>query len=433
MDRILRARLAHTPGDPFASEDGLSYVEDGALLLRDGRIAAVGTFDDVRRGSPHASVDDRRPAIVLPGFVDTHVHLSQLSIIGRMGKPLLEWLATFTLPAEIRFLDPDYARQAARDFLRALARNGTTSALVFGSHLPEAQEIFFAEAARSGLRIVSGLALSDRGLLPPLHTTPQRGYRDSLELARRWHGHGRIRYAVTPRFAISAGDRMLEVCGRLLEEIPGAFFQTHLNENRDEVRVVAELFPWSKTYLGVYDRYNLVGLRSIFAHNVHPTDRELETLARAQATVAHCPTSNAFLGSGLFPLRRHVQRGVRVALGSDVGAGTGFGFFKEGLMAYQVQMLHPDGFPLTPAHLLYLATKAGAEALGLGDEVGDFGPGKAADLVIVDPLPGTTLERVMRHAESPAALLGALFALAGEDSIAEVMVAGETVYKREAA
>ncbi|HEY8418213.1 MAG TPA: guanine deaminase [Limnochordales bacterium] len=433
MHWILRARLLHTPANPFRGAGALQYVEDGAVLVQAGRIAASGPFAEVRRSHPAAPVADRRPGVLLPGFVDTHVHFPQLTIIGAMGYPLLEWLQRFTLPAETRFLDAQYARRAARDFLAALARNGTTTALVFGSHVPEAQHVFFAEAARSGLRIISGLALADQGLVPPLHTTPEQGYRDSLELARRWHGQGRIRYAVTPRFALSTSDAMLAVCRRLLDEIPGSWFQTHLNENRDEIAAVARLFPWARDYLHVYEHHGLVRPQSVFAHDVHPTDRELDALAQAHATVAHCPTSNAFLGSGLFPLRRHVERGVRVALGSDVGAGTGFGLFKEGLMAYETQMLLPDGYPLRPAHLLYLATKAGAEALGLADEVGDLTPGKAADLVLIAPRPGTTLAAVLAAAEGPDEILGALFALGGEDSVAQVWVAGETVYEREAA
>lgn len=433
MDRILRARLFHTPGNPFVEPGALHHVEDGAVLIRGGRIAAAGSFSEVQRAHPGMPVEDLRPGVLLPGFVDTHVHWSQLHIIGAMGKPLLEWLATVTLPAETGFRDETYARRTARAFLAALARNGTTTALVFGSHLPAAQDIFFEEAARSGLRIISGLALSDRNLVPALHTTPREGYRDSLALARRWHGHGRLLYAVTPRFALSASEAVLEVCRQLLEEIPGSLFQTHINENRDEVQAVAQAFPWARDYLDTYERFGLVRLRSVFAHNIHATDRELDTLAKTGAAVAHCPASNAFLGSGLFPLRRHVQWGVRVALGSDVGAGTGSSLFQNGLAAYEAQMLRPDGLTLTPGHLLYLATRAGAEALGLADETGDLSPGKAADMMLVAPLPGSTLEQVLARAEEPDHLLGALFTLAREDSIARVLVAGETVYEREAA
>ena len=217
---------------------------------------------------------------------------------------------------------------------------------------------------------------------------------------------------------------MLEACGALMRELPGVLFTSHINENRSEIEFVAELFPWARDYLDTYERYGLVGAGSVFAHDVHGTDDELGRLAAARASVAHCPSSNAFLASGIFSMRRHHAHGVRFALGTDVGAGTGLSLFKEGLMAYHVQMVRVEGHLIGPTHLLYLATRAGAEALGLGEEIGDLAPGRSADLVLVRPPEGGTLEAVLAHSPSPEATLGALFTLAREECVAEVRVAG---------
>ena len=223
---------------------------------------------------------------------------------------------------------------------------------------------------------------------------------------------------------------MLESCGALGGELDGALVTSHLNENADEVRAVADRFPWSSDYLETYEKHGLVGPATVLAHDVHPTDAELGRLAAASASVAHCPSSNAFLGSGIFPMRRHLEHHVRFALGSDVGGGTGLSLFKEGLLAYQSQMLSADGFRLGPVHLLWLATQAGANALGLGGAVGDLSPGRDADYLLLRPPPGGSLDSALRRSGSAVEALGSLFTLAREDSVAEVRVAGECVYTR---
>jgi guanine deaminase len=430
MTTIVRAQVLHTPRDPFAEEDALEAFSDGAVAFRDGRILAVGDYARVRAGHGGAEVIDARDAILLPGLVDTHVHYPQIGVIGAMGLELLDWLAQRTLPEEARLADEGYARETARRFVRALAANGTTAALVFGSHFPAAQQALFEEADRVGLRITSGLVVSDRNLQPDLHVTPDDAYEASRALAARWHGHGRLRYAVTPRFSVSCTDGMLEACGALMREVPDALFTSHVNENRGEIAFVSELFPWSRDYLHTYERYQLVGSSTVLAHDVHVSDDELERLAAAQASIAHCPSSNAFLASGIFSMRRHCEHGVRFALGTDVGAGTGLSLFKEGLMAYHVQMVRPDGHMIGPAHLLWLATRAGALALGLGDEIGDLQAGRSADFVLVRAPAGGTLEAVLANSPSPEATLGALFTLAREDCVAEVRVAGEMLFRR---
>lgn len=428
MTTLLRGQLFHTPKNPFREAGALEVVEDGALVFEGEAILAAGAYAELAPRYPEAAVVSRPGAFVLPGLIDTHVHYPQIPVIGAMGLRLLEWLQTRTFPAEARFENEAYARAQARIFLRQLLRNGTTTALVFGAHFAGAMEVFFQEAEASRLRVTSGLVLGDRTLPEPLSTTPARALEESRALISRWHGRGRLRYAVTPRFSLSSSDALLEACGELLGEAEGLVFTSHLNEQIEEVSAVLKLFGEARDYLETYDRHGLVTERSVFAHNVHVYDRELARLAEARASVAHCPSSNMFIGSGLFPLRRHLRYDVHVALGSDVGGGTGFSLFKEGLMAYQGQMLHEDGFLLSAGHLLYLATAAGARALGLGDLVGDFRPGKAADVVVLEAPPGSTLEATLRHSPSAEAALAAVFTLAREDCVREVYVAGERLF-----
>jgi guanine deaminase len=421
---LVRAHVLHTPRDPFRHDGALEAFRDGALAFADGRILAVGDFSRVSAEQPGGRIVDARDCFLLPGLVDTHVHWPQLGIVGAMGLHLLDWLRERTLPEEARLADPAYARPLARDFLRALASAGTTTALVFGSHFPEAQELFFAEARRSGLRIASGLVASDRDLLPGLRSTPEAAFEAGLRLGRRWHGNGRLRYAVTPRFSLSCSEAMLESCAALRDGLPGALVTGHVNENEEEVGAVADRFPWAAHYLETYDRFGLVGPATVLAHNIHARDAELERLAEARAAIASCPSSNAFLGSGIFPMRRHLEHGVRFALGTDLGAGTSLCLLGEATTSYGTQMLAGDGVKLGPAHLLWLATRAGAEALGLGHEVGDLTPGRAADFVLVRPPEGGALAGALARIDSAEGALGAIFTLAREDSVAQVRVGG---------
>jgi len=428
MIYIVRAQVAHTPSNPFVGEGTLVAFDDGAVAFSGGRILACGPWSEVSGAFLDASVLDARDSLLLPGFVDCHVHFPQVRIIGAMGLELMDWLRERALPEEARMADSTYAAGVASEFVSGLAASGTTTALVFGSHFPGAQSALFRAALDRGLRVASGLVVSDHGLLPSLHVSAETAWEFSRELIDYWHGRGLLRYAVTPRFSASCTEEMLSMCGDLLADADDLLFTTHLNETLDEISLVRSTFPWASDYLATYERFDLLGERSVFAHDVHPKDDELRRLAVAGAAVAHCPCSNAFLGSGLFPLRRHLDAGVRVAMGTDVGAGTGFGMLKETLMAYQVQMLQRDGVRLGPAELLWLATGAGAGALGLASEVGDLTPGKSADFVLVRPPAGSTLAAVMARAESVEEQLGAVFTLAREESIAEVRVAGEVVW-----
>ena len=424
---LFRATLFHTRANPFHDNQALVSHEDGGLLVRDGLIVASGDFSAIRRDAPDASIVDRRGGILLPGFVDAHVHFPQLRIIGRLGLSLLDWLEQAAVPEEARMADAVYASDTARRFVSALAAHGTTTALVFGSHFAPATAALFEAAAATGLRIVSGLVLSDRYLPPALHQSVADAHRDSLGLIRRFHRRGRLLYAVTPRFALSTSDAMLEMCQSLVREHDDVRITSHINEQPDEMQQVHAHFPWAPDYFAVYERYSLAGSRSVLAHNVHATPRELERLAATRTSIAHCPCSNAVLGSGIFPLRRHVDAGVRVALGTDVGAGTGFGVMKEALHAYLMQRVAPEPGLLDAARLLYLSTLAGAEALGLADVAGSFCAGKAADFVYLEPAADSVLDLVLRHAANAEEALAALFTL-GDGAIRETRVAGEVVH-----
>jgi guanine deaminase len=426
---ILRAAVFHVPINPFREERALEAFADGALLLDQGRIAACGDYSAVRAAHPLAPERDLRGGVLLPGLVDAHIHYPQVRLIGGIGYSLLDWLEKHTLPEEIRFSNEAYAGTIAGEFLDSLAAHGTTTALVFGAHFAGAMGIFLEKARASGLRIVSGLALADRCLRPELHHTPERAYRECTDLILRFHGSGRLLYAVTPRFALSASEALLEVCGTLMAENPGVRFQTHLNENEREIETVARLFPKSRDYLGVYEEFGLAQPHSVYAHSVHSTNSEIERLASRGCSVAFCPASNAALGSGFFPLERHLRAGVRVALGTDVGGGTGFGILKEGLQAYLTQRLAPGGRSLSAAELLYLGTRAGADALGLGHEIGDFSAGKAADFVYLRPPERGPLAAVLRNAPSAERMLAAILTLAGAESVRETWVGGDCVHK----
>lgn len=433
--QLFRATIFHTPENPLhldiSDRRALICHEDGGLLIHEGRVVACGEYTGIRDAHPGTETVDWRGGFVVPGFVDAHVHFPQTRIIGALGRTLLDWLDAVALPEEARMGDREYAAATAALFLRALASHGTTTALVFGAHFPDAMAELFDAAADSGLRVASGLVLSDRLLRPDLHVTPRRAYDESTTLIERYHKRGRLFYAVTPRFAYSTTESMLEVCQQLMSEHPDVLLQTHINESTTEMAELERLFPWAADYLAIYERYALSSARSVMAHNVHATPSELDRLADAGTAVAHCPGSNAALGSGCFPLRRHVDAGVTCALGTDVGGGLGFGMLKEGLHAYLMQRLAPDPKVLDAARLLYLTTRAGAVALGLEKDIGDFQPGKAADFIYLRPPPESVLDAAVRHAADPVQALAALFTMGGSETVRQVRVEGDIVFAVE--
>lgn len=418
---IFHAQVLDTPEDPFIG--GELRAEECALAVCEGIITFRGPLAQARQMFPDAPVQ-HVPGLLLPGLVDTHVHFPQLRIIGGLGMPLLDWLEQCALPEEARMGEPAYAAAVAEEFLGGLIQAGTTTALVFGAHDAGATDTLFRAAQAHGYRMTAGLVVGDINLRPDLHTTPERARAEAAELIHRWHGHGKLRYAVTPRFALSSTPELLEACQDSLHEAPGVMMTSHVNENLAETEAVAELFPRSQGYSDVYSDFGLLSERAVLAHNVHAPVPELQRLAGTGAAVAHCPSSNSALGSGLFPMRDHLQTGVPVALGSDVGGGTGLSLFKEGLQAYYHQQLRPDGLPLGPEHLLYLATTAGAQALDR-PEVGHLSEGMAFDAIALEPEAHSPLAAILRHAPDASRALAAVFATGTSADISTVWMHGE--------
>lgn len=426
-----RAAILHCLADPAEAGDGTAheYFEDGLLVIEEGRVARVGPAAELLPGLGDVPVTEYPDALIVPGFIDTHIHYPQTGMIASYGEQLLDWLNTYTFPTEQRFADPVHAREVADVFLAELLRNGTTTALVFGSVHAASVDAFFEAAQALDLRMIAGKVLMDRNAPEGLTDTPESGYADSKALIERWHGKGRLHYAVTPRFAPTSTPAQLALAGRLFHEYPDLYLHTHLSENLKEIEWVKALFPERKGYLDVYDHYRLTGPRAVFAHAVHVCDEECARLAETGSAVAFCPTSNLFLGSGLFDLAKLQRHGVRVGLGTDVGAGTSFSQLQTLNEAYKVMQL--QGERLDPFQSLYLATLGGARALYLDDRLGNFTPGKDADFVVLDCRATPLLTYRLAQARSLDEKLFALTMLGDDRTVKETFAAGRSVHRRE--
>jgi guanine deaminase len=411
-----RASILHLLDDPTKTEEGVAFHEDGLLLVEEGHVVACGDYAALRDLVGDAPMEDLTGKLITPGFIDTHIHFPQVDIIAAHGAQLLDWLEQHTFPAEAAFADPAHAAEAATFFVDELLRNGTTTALVFGSVHKGSVEALFRVALERDMRLIAGKSLMDRNAPDGLTDTVESSRADMESLIADWHGKGRLGYAVTPRFAISCSDAQLAMAGEVLAENPGVWMQTHLSENQREIDETAALFPAAKDYLDVYDGFGLVGPRSVFAHCVHLQGDAFQRLAAAGSAVAFCPTSNLFLGSGLFPLEEACSHGVKVGIGTDVGAGTTFSILHTLGEAYKVGQLR--GAALDPFHALYLATLGGARALDLGDKIGNLAPGKEADFLVLD-LAATPL--LARRLGDDRSLENRLFALTvlGDDRVVE--------------
>jgi guanine deaminase len=366
---------------------------------------------------------DHGDKLILPGLVDCHVHYPQIDIIASYGERLLDWLEKYAYPAERRFADAEHAQEVARFFVRELLRNGTTTACVFATVHPQSAEAIFQAAADAGMRLIAGKVLMDRNCPEDLRDDPASGYAQSRALIEKWHGRERLLYAVTPRFAITSSDKQLTEAGRLLKEFPDVYLHTHLAENEEEVEQVSRAFPWSGSYLQVYEHFGLVRERSVFAHCIHLADEERKRIAQKGAAMAFCPSSNLFLGSGLFDLDAARRCRVRIGAGSDVGGGTSLSMLHTLGDGYKA--LKMKGQRLTPYAALYLATLGAAKSLYLDDRIGNFSQGKEADFVVVDP---SCSESVARRWHASADIAGKLFSafmLADCRIIAESRLLGE--------
>lgn len=426
--QVYRARVFTPVADPFAGgvDDSYRYFERGYVAVDDGgRIAGIGDWD----ARPDGEVDDLGgDALITPGFIDTHLHAPQLEMIGSYGGHLLEWLNRYTFPTERKFEDPEHARSVARAFYDELLRNGTLCALVFSTIHREATDIFFEEAERRGFRGIIGKTMMDRNAPDYLlDRSAKQSYDESRELLGKWHGRSLLNYAITPRFAPTSTPELLEAAGQLKREFPEAWVHTHISENQNEVRWVQELFPEAE-YADVYDRYGLLDEKSVLAHGVWLTAEELDLLARRGTRIAHCPNSNLFLGSGLFPLHRVLNAGVIVGLGSDIGAGTTPSMFNAMADAYKVQQV--QNVSLSPFHLWYLATLGGARALRLDAETGSLEPGKSADFLVIDPHATPLLSLRTGRAASLVDLLAGLIFMGDDRAVRRSLIAGRIVSER---
>ena len=427
--KAYRAAILHSIADPavVGVEQSYEYFEDGLLVIDNGQVAKVGHAADLLPTLKGVEITEYRDALITPGFIDTHIHYPQTGMIASYGEQLLDWLNTYTFPTEQQFADKAHAAEVAGIFLKELLRNGTTTALVFGSVHKQSVDAFFEAAEALNLRMIAGKVLMDRNAPDYLTDTPESGYADSKELIERWHGKGRLHYAVTPRFAPTSTPEQLTLAGKLLGEYPDLYMHTHLSENRKEIEWVKALFPERKGYLDVYDHYKLIGARSVFAHGVHLCDDECKRLAETGSAVAFCPTSNLFLGSGLFDLNKLEQHGVRVGLGTDVGAGTSFSQLQSLNEAYKVMQL--QGKKLDPFKSLYLATLGGANALYLDDKIGNFESGKDADFVVLDYNATPLISYRMQQAKTLDEKLFALTMLGDDRAVKETFAAGRSVHR----
>jgi guanine deaminase len=425
--RAIRGRLVWLEGDPREEgEAAVRDIEDGIVLVEDGRITAVGEASLLQALLSDVEVDDWRPCLVVPGLIDIHIHYPQVQVIASYGTQLLEWLQRYTFPEELRYSDPALARRHASFFLDELLANGTTTAVVYCTSHPGSAEALLAEAQTRRLRLIAGKVMMDRGAPAGLLDTAERGYRESRELIARWHGVDRLGYAITPRFAVTSSDAQLEAAGTLLKEHPGCWMQTHLAENRAEILAVRQLFPWSRSYTDVYDHFGLLGPTSLFGHCIHLAAEERRRLADSGSVACFCPTSNLFIGSGLFDLdlMRDPAGPVRVGLATDVGGGTSYSMLRTAAEAYKVLQL--QGQSLAPLEALHMLTLGNARALGLADRIGCLARGYEADIAVLDP--GATPAMAHRLERTDGRLADVLFLLTtmGDDrSVRATYVLGE--------
>jgi len=425
MRQAFRASILHCLSDPGeqSQSSAYEYVEDGLLIVEDGNITELAHAATLLPGLAKDVLLTEFPGkLIVPGFIDCHVHYPQLDIIASYGEQLLDWLQRYAYPAEARFSDPDYAREVATIFVDELLNNGTTTALVFGTvHSHSADAIFEAAEARD-MRLIAGKVLMDCNCPDELKDDADSAYGDSKALIKRWHGRGRLGYAITPRFALTSTEEQLAAAGKLAREYPDVWIHTHLAENANEVEQIARQFPSSRSYLDVYDQAGLLRERAVFAHCLHLDDIDRACMAEKGGAAAFCPTSNLFLGSGLFDLPAMRAAKVRCGLGTDVGGGTSLSLLKTASEAYKV--LHLQHHALPAARALYLATLGAAEALYLDDRIGNFLPGKEADFVVLDPDASRLTARRTAAAETIEEAFFALLTLADDRHVEATFVRG---------
>lgn len=426
----LRGRILSFDADPAISARAVRYIEDGIVVTENGAITEVGEAAAIlKRLAGDVMVTDHRPHLILPGFIDPHLHMPQTQVIGSYGAELMEWLAKYTFPEESRYGDPAVSREAAVFLVDELLRCGTTTAAVYCTSHPESVDAFFTEAERRQLRMIAGKVMMDRNAPPALLDTAETGYDQSKALIAKWHGRGRLAYAITPRFAPTSSEAQLTATGVLAAEHPDLHIQTHLSENHGELAFVRELFPWSKDYTEVYERHGLVRPKALFGHCLHLSERERTVLGERDASAIFCPTSNLFLGSGLFDIAAIRGAGIRVGLATDIGGGTSYSMLATAAEAYKVLAL--KGQTLTAYDAFHMMTAGNAYALGLEERIGRLAPGFDADMVILDAGATPALRRRMARVETLQEELFVLMTMGDDRSIVATYAAGRRVHERQ--
>ncbi len=424
-ERLIRGRLLSFRRAPEAADDddSFDYIEDGAVLVLDGVIVSSGSFDEVSaEASENCPVDDHRPNLLMPGLIDTHIHYPQMQVIGSWGAQLLDWLNKYTFVEEQKFGDAGHADRIAGCFFDEMIRYGTTTAVAYCSVHRESAESFFSEAERRNMLMIGGKVMMDRNAPDALTDTPQSGYDDTKALISKWHGRSRSLYAVSPRFAITSSPEQMEMAGALMREHPECYMQTHLSENRDEIAFAGELYPDAPDYTGIYEHYGLLGDKSLFGHSIHLSERERTVMAESGSIAVFCPTSNLFLGSGLFDMDGLAAAGVRSAVATDVGGGTSLSMLKTLDEAYKVLQLR--GQKLTPLKSFYWMTRGNAEALSLTDRIGTLDAGSEADLIVIDSRATPAMALRMETVTTLSEELFVLQTMGDDRAIAETYVAG---------
>ncbi len=424
-----RASILHCLADPGndGDTDAVEYFEDGIMVVSDGRVSTIGPADSILSSlSVDIEVTDFSGRLIIPGMIDCHVHYPQTDIIASYGEQLLDWLNKYAFPEEQKFIDAAYAGEVANFFADALLSNGTTTALVFSTVHSQSVDAMFSAAKQRNMRLLTGKVLMDRNCPESLRDNAESAYRESRELIERWHGDGRLGYAITPRFAVTSTEAQLRAMGKLANEFPDVHIHTHLAENKAECELVAEQFPSSRSYLDVYKECGLLRERSMFAHCLHLDEQDRQTMASLNGSIAFCPTSNLFLGSGLFDLKSAEEAGIRVGVGTDVGGGTSLNMLTTLSEGYKV--LHLQGQSLPPFKALYLATLGAAKALYLDDRIGNFAVGQEADFVVLDSASAPMTARRLSRSEEIAEKLFALIMLGDDRAVSATYLMGERAY-----
>jgi len=424
-----RASILHCLADPGndGDTDAVEYFEDGIMVVSDGRISGLGPADSMLSSlSNDIEVTDFSGRLIIPGMIDCHVHYPQTDIIASYGEQLLDWLNKYAFPEEQKFIDEAYASEVANFFADALLSNGTTTALVFSTVHSQSVDAMFSSAKQRNMRLITGKVLMDRNCPQELQDTAESAYQQSRELIERWHGDGRLGYAITPRFAVTSTEAQLRAMGKLASEFPDVHIHTHLAENKAECELVAEQFPSSRSYLDVYKEFGLLRERSMFAHCLHLDEEDRQTMAKLNGSIAFCPTSNLFLGSGLFDLKSAEEAGIRVGVGTDVGGGTSLNMLTTLSEGYKV--LHLQGQSLPPFKSLYLATLGAAKALYLDDRIGNFMIGQEADFVVLDSASAPMTARRLSRSEDVAEKLFALLMMGDDRAVSATYLMGECAY-----